>query len=183
MTMISAYYQSVMAVNLGVTNIRMLPDMANFKRIFKVPTQGGKLGINERAAVRKVLMQSYGLSEGFFKEIDASIKRNCKNANDIMPYLSMYQGFTSDLMMLVGNLMKWKFGVPKFFKKALLTLVEKTVQDIYHKDDWKKEEVVPVVRNVRKYTAKLGYSEPWVTEYASKLVLLAKDEKRRKEEV
>lgn len=179
MTLISVYYQSVMAVNMGITNIRMLPDLVNFKRVFKIPTQGGKLGVGEKTAVRKILMQDYGMSEGFFKEIDASIKRNCKNANDIMPYLSMFQGFTGDLMMLIGNLMKWKFGVPKFFKKALMSLTEKTVQDIFHKDNWKKDDVIPVVRNVRKYKERLGYSEAWVTEYAQHLVIMAKDEKRR----
>lgn len=29
------YFQSVIAVNLGITNIRFLPDVANFKRLFK----------------------------------------------------------------------------------------------------------------------------------------------------
>ena len=33
------YFQSVIATNLGITNIRFLPDVANFKRLFKVPTQ------------------------------------------------------------------------------------------------------------------------------------------------
>ncbi len=30
------YFQSVIATNLGITNIRFLPDVANFKRLFKV---------------------------------------------------------------------------------------------------------------------------------------------------
>ncbi len=34
------YFQSVIATNLGITNIRFLPDVANFKRLFKIPTQG-----------------------------------------------------------------------------------------------------------------------------------------------
>ena len=29
------YFQSVIATNLGITNIRFLPDVANFKRLFK----------------------------------------------------------------------------------------------------------------------------------------------------
>ena len=32
------YFQSVIATNLGITNIRFLPDVANFKRLFKIPT-------------------------------------------------------------------------------------------------------------------------------------------------
>lgn len=182
MTIIRVYYQSVMAINLGITNIRMLPDMALFKRVFKVPTQGGKLGQAEKTVARKILMQDYGLSDNFFKEIDASIKRNCKNANDVMPYLSMFQGFTSDLLMLIGNLLKWKFGIPKVFKKALHSLTEKTIHDILTKDNWKSDDVRPVVKNIRKYKERLGYSEQWMVEYASNIVILAKSEKRRKAE-
>ena len=99
------YFQSVIATNLGITNIRFLPDVANFKRLFKIPTQGGKLGLAEKSASRKMLMQDYGLNESFFKEIDSSVKRNCRTQNDIQSYLFMYQGFSNDLMMLMGNLM------------------------------------------------------------------------------
>ena len=42
------YFQSVIAVSLGITNIRFLPDVAQFKRLFKIPTQGGRLGQAER---------------------------------------------------------------------------------------------------------------------------------------
>ena len=36
------YFQSVIASNMGITNIRFIPDVANFKRLFKVPTQDRK---------------------------------------------------------------------------------------------------------------------------------------------
>ena len=49
------YFQSVIAANLGITNIRFVPDVANFKRLFKIPTQGGRLGQAEKAASRKML--------------------------------------------------------------------------------------------------------------------------------
>ena len=39
MTLIRVYYQSVMACNIGITNINFLPDMAVFKRTLKIPTQ------------------------------------------------------------------------------------------------------------------------------------------------
>ena len=29
------YFQSVIAANLGITNIRFVPDVANFKRLFR----------------------------------------------------------------------------------------------------------------------------------------------------
>lgn len=47
------YFQSILATQMGTTNIRILPDIANFKRLFKIPTQGGKLGIAEKSASKK----------------------------------------------------------------------------------------------------------------------------------
>ena len=150
------YFQSVIATNLGITNIRFLPDVANFKRLFKVPTQNGKLGLAEKSASRKMLMQDYGLNENFFKEIDASVKRNCRTQNDIQSYLFMYQGFSNDLMMLMGNLMQWKFRMPSIFNKTAAA--------------------------IRQYKERLGYSEQWMTDYVYNIVLLAKKEPKRKDD-
>ena len=101
MTLIRVYYQSVMACNIGITNINFLPDMAVFKRTLKIPTQNNKLGIAEKSRCKKMLVELYGLSDDFFKEIDGSIKKNCKNVNDVKTYLFMFQGFSNDLMMLI----------------------------------------------------------------------------------
>ena len=49
MTLIRVYYQSVMASQLGISNINFLPDMATFKRSLKIPTQNNKLGIAEKS--------------------------------------------------------------------------------------------------------------------------------------
>ena len=67
-TLIRVYYQAVMAVQLGITNLNILNDMALFKRMLKIPTQNNKLGIAEKSRSRKILMQEYGLNENFFKE-------------------------------------------------------------------------------------------------------------------
>ena len=176
------YFQSVIAVNLGITYIRFLPDVAQFKRLFKVPTQGGKLGLAEKSASRKMLMEDYGISESFFKEIDTSIKKNCRNQNDIQPYLFMYQGFSNDLMMLMGNLMQWKFRMPSVFKKALRSMTEKTVHDVCTKTVWKADDVHKTAATVRQYKERLGYSEQWMTEYVYNIVLLAKKEPKRKDD-
>ena len=175
------YFQSVIAVNLGITNIRFLPDVANFKRLFKVATQGGKLGLAEKSASRKMLMQDYGISESFFKEIDTSIKKNCRTQNDVQAYLFMYQGFSSDLMMLMGNLMQWKFRMPSVMKKMLRNMTEKTIHDIMTKTDWKDDSVHKTCIAIRKYQHALGYSENWMTEYVYNIVLLAKKEPKPKE--
>ena len=180
MTLIRVYYQSVLAANLGITNIGMLPDMATFKRTLKVPTQNNKLGLAERAKCKKMLEQIYGMSEDFFKEIDSSIKKNCKNLNSVQPYLFMFQGFNNDLMILVSNLLGWKIRIPSIFNKALRTYTEKTVNDILTQNNWKDEATFKTVYAVRQYKEKLGYSEKWIADYVYKIVTLAKKEPRPK---
>jgi hypothetical protein len=182
MTLIRVYYQSVMAANLGITNINMLPDLATFKRTLKVPTQNNKLGVAERGRCKKMIEQIYGLDEIFFKEIDASIKKNCKKMQDAQSYLFAFQGFSNDLMMLVGNLMKWKFRVPGFMQKLLHGMTEKIIDDILTKNKWKDEATFRTVYSVRQYKEKLGYSKEWMTEYVYKIVTLAKKEPRPKSE-
>ena len=175
------YFQSVIATNLGITNIRFLPDVANFKRLFKIPTQGGKLGLAEKSASRKMLMQDYGLNENFFKEIDASVKKHCRTQNDVQTYLFMYQGFSQDLMMLMGNLMQWKFRMPSMFHKALRGMTAKTIHQIMTKNDWRDDNVRRTCVNIRQYQMRLGYSEAWMTEYVHRIVLLAKKEPKPKD--
>ena len=177
------YFQSVIAVNLGITNINFIPDVAQFKRMFKVQTQNGKLGLAEKSRARKMLMQDYGLSENFFKEIDASVRKSCKTPNDIQAYLFMYQGFSNDLMMLMGNLMQWKFRIPLLFKKILKGMTEKTVHEVCTKKVWKADDVHKTATAVRQDKERLGYSEQWMTEYVYNIVLLAKKEPKQKGDI
>ena len=181
MTLIRVYYQAVMATNIGISNINFLPDMAVFKRTLKVPTQNNKLGIAERSKCKKMLIEIYGLPNTFFKEIDASIKKNVRNVNDVKTYLFMFQGFSQDLMMLIGNLMQWKFRMPGVFKKLLRGMTEKTVHDILTKMSWKDESVHKTCVAIRKYQHALGDSEAWINEYVYNIVLLAKKEPKPKE--
>lgn len=181
MTLIRVYYQAVMASNIGISNINFLPDMAVFKRTLKVPTQNNKLGIAEKSKCKKMLVEIYGLPDTFFKEIDNSIKKNVRNINDVKTYLFMFQGFSQDLMMLIGNLMQWKFRMPGLFKKLLRSMTEKTVHDILTKTSWKDESVHKTCVAIRKYQHTLGYSEPWINEYVYNIVLLAKKEPKPKE--
>ena len=57
-TLIRVYYQAVMAVQLGITNLNILNDMALFKRMLKIPTQNNKLGIAEKSRSRKILIRT-----------------------------------------------------------------------------------------------------------------------------
>lgn len=178
MTLIRVYYQSVLASNLGITNVNMLPDLATFKRTLKVATQNNKLGVAEKSRCKKMLEQIYGINETFFKEIDNSVKKNCKKMQDAQPYLFAVQGFNNDLMMLVGNLMKWKFRVPGFMHKLLRSMTEKIINDILTKNNWKDEATFRTVYSVRQYREKLGHSPEWMTEYVYNIVTLAKKEPR-----
>lgn len=176
MTLIRVYYQAAIAANVGITNISMLPDLATFKRTLKVPTQNNKLGVGEKGRCKKMIEELYGMNESFFKEIDASVKKNCKKIQDAQTFLFAFQGFNNDLMMLVGNLMKWKFRVPGFMHKLLHSMTEKIIDDILTKNNWKDEATFRTVYSVRQYKEKLGYSQEWMTEYVYKIITLAKKE-------
>lgn len=181
-SLIKVYFQGVMAVNLGITNVNFVPDLALFKRMLKIPTQNNKLGVAEKSRVRKILMQEYDLDENFFKEMELSVRKNCKSQNDIKSYYFLFQGFTSDLFTLVGNLMQWKMQVPALMKKLLYNMTAKTIHDIVTKTEWKDESVRKTTANIRSYKTTLGYSEAWMTDFVYHVVLVAKKEKRKKEE-
>lgn len=176
MTLIRVYYQSLMASTLGITNLAALPDLRMFKQTLKVPTAGNRLGVSEKNKSRKMLMDIYGLSEDFFKEIDASVKKRCRNMQAMQRYLYQFQGFSQELMMLMGNLMKWKFRLPGFMKGTLRAMTERTVRDVLTKDNWKDAGVRQAVANVRQGQGTLGYSPEWMTEYVYNVVVLAKKE-------
>ena len=183
MTLIRVYFQAEIAGRSGITNINTLPDLAAFKRSLKIPTQNNQLGIAEESRCRKMLSQLYGMSDNFFKEIDASIRKNCKNINHVQAYMFQFQGFSSDLMMQIGTIMKWKFRVPNFLKKALYTLTEDSVHKIMTNNSWKDEASYKTVFNIRQYQQHLGFSEPWMTEYAFQMIRLAKKEPKKKEDI
>ena len=178
-TLIRVYYQAVMAVQLGVTNLNILNDMALFKRMLKIPTQNNKLGIAERSRVRKILMQEYNMKEEFFKEIDGSIKKNCRNQNDIKSYFIMYQGFNNDLFSLLDNLMQWKFRFSMLVKKLLYAQTQKTIHEIVTRSEWKDTNVQKVAWRIRKYKETLGYSEQWMTDFVYNVVLMAREDAKK----
>jgi len=176
MTLIRVYFQASIASTLGINNLAALPDLRTFKATLHVPTLNNKLGIGERNQCKKMMKQIYGTGDDFFKEIDASIKKNCRKLQDVQPYLIQFQGFTQDIMMLTGNLMKFKLRVPSFFKKAIYQMTEKTVNDIFSKNDFTDPGVMKTVVAIRQYDKRLGFSQRWITDFVYQLVLLAKKE-------
>ena len=176
MTLIRVYYQAVMASNFGIRDFRMLPDLRVFKQTLKVPTVNNRVGLGEKKQCKKMLQEIYGISDSFFTEIDNSIKRRCKNLQDMQTYLYQFQGFAQELMMLMGNLMKWKFRLPEFLKGTLQRLTEKAINDVMTRESWKDADVRKSVMNVRKYSQMLGYTPQWMTEFVYNVVILAKKE-------
>ena len=181
MTLIRVYFQAVMAADLGITNMAALPDLRVFKATLKVPTQNNKLGLAEKAKCKKMLKELYGMDEDFTKEIDQSIRKRCKKPQYIQSYMYQFSGFTQDLMMLTGNLMKFKLRVPSIFKSAIRTMTEKTVNDIFTKNDFSDAGVMKTVVAIRQYAQKLGFSQQWTTNFVYKVVMLAKKEPKPKE--
>ena len=178
MTLIRVYFQAVMASDLGITNMAALPDLRVFKATLHVPTQNNKLGLAEKSRCKKMLKEIYGMGDDFTKEIDQSIRKRCKKPQDIQTYMIQFSAFSQDLLMLTGNLMKLKLRLPGFLKKALYTMTEKTVNDIFHKNDFSDAGVMKTVVAIRQYDQKLGLSQQWVTDFVYKVVMLAKKEKR-----
>lgn len=176
MTLVRVYLQAAIAETAGITNLAMLPDLRMFKTTLHVPTVNNKLGVGEKKHCRKMLSDLYKTEDDFFKELDQSIRKNCKRMQDVQTYLIQFQNFTQDVMMLMGNLMKFKLRVPSFMKKAIYTMTEKTVADIFTKNDYKDAGVMKAVVAIRSYNKRLGFSQKWITDFVFQVVMLAKKE-------
>ena len=176
MSLVRVYFQASLAANLNITNLGMLPDLRMFKATLHVSTVNNKLGLGEKNHCRKMMKEIYGTDDLFFKEIDQSIRKNCHKLQDVQTYMIQFQGFSQDLMMLMGNLMKFKLRLPSFFKKAIYSMTEKTVNDIFTKNDFKDPGVLKTVVAIRQYDKRLGFSQQWITHFVYQVVMLAKKE-------
>ena len=176
MTLVRVYFQASLASNLGITNLAMLPDQRMFKSSLHIPTVNNKLGVGEKSHCKKMLKELYKTDDIFFKEIDQSIRKNCHKIQDVQVYLIQFQNFSQDLMMLMGNLMKFKLRVPSIFRKTIYAMTQKTVGDIFTKNDYTDASVIKAVLAVRQYNKKLGFSQQWITGFVYQVVMLAKKE-------
>ena len=182
MTLVRVYFQASIASNLGINNLAALPDLRTFKTTLHVPTVNNKLGIGERNQCKKMMKEIYKTDDSFFKEIDQSIRKNCHKLQDVQTYLYQFQGFTQDLMMLMGHLMKFKLRMPSFFKKAIYQMTAKTVNEIFTKNDYTDPGVMKTVVAIRQYNKRLGFSEKWIADFVYQVVMLAKKEPQKQEE-
>lgn len=182
MTLVRVYFQASLASNLGINNLAVLPDLRTFKATLHIPTVNNKLGVGEKSQCKKMMKELYNTEDSFFKEVDQSIRKNCHKIQDVQIYMIQFQGFTQDLMMLLGNLMKFKLRVPSFFKSAIRTMTQKTVNDILNKNDFTDPAVMKTAVAIRQYNKRLGFSEDWITAFVYQIVMLAKKESPKAED-
>jgi len=180
MTLVRVYYQASMAARLGISNLGAFPDLRVFKQTLKVPTVNNKLGVGEKKRAQKMLTEMYGMSDNFFHEVDESLKRRCRSVQEVQSYFLVFQDFTQNLMMAMGQLMQWKLRLPSFFHKALRQMTEKTVHDVLTSNDWKDDGMRRSVTAIRRAQQTLGYSEQWMVEFSHTILMLAKKEPRNK---
>lgn len=182
MQLVRVYFQASIAANVGITNLAMLPDLRVFKSTLHVQTVNNKLGLGEKNACRKMLKDIYGTDDNFFKEVDQSIRKNCRKMQDVQTYLVQFHGFTQDLMMLMGNFMKFKLRLPSMFKSALYKMTEKTIGEIFSKNDYTDPAVLKAVVAIRQYNHRLGFSQKWISDFVYQVVMLAKKEPKAADE-
>ena len=182
MQLVRVYFQASIAANVGITNLAMLPDLRVFKSTLHVQTVNNKLGLGEKNACRKMLKDIYGTDDNFFKEVDQSIRKNCRKMQDVQTYLVQFHGFTQDLMMLMGNFMKFKLRLPSMFKSALYKMTEKTIGEIFSKNDYTDPAVLKAVVAIRQYNHRLGFSQKWISDFVYQVVMLAQKEPKAADE-
>ncbi len=81
----------------------------------------------------------------FSRRLMPAFARTARSSQDVNTYLIQFQTFTQDLMMLMGNLMKFKLRLPSFMKKTLYKLTAQTVDDIFNKNDFSDASVLKTV--------------------------------------
>ncbi len=176
--LLAVYFQAILASELNITNLAKLPELRMFKTTLHIPTQGGRLGVAEKERCKNIAKGMYDLDDNFFKELDSSVRRNCKTQQDIQSFGLQFQNFMQEMMMVAINIMGVKARIPNMFKKILRQASADAVSDIYHKNDFSKPDVIKSVLAVREYNKRLGFSQKWSTDFVYAMLTLVKKEKR-----
>ena len=182
MTLIRVYFQSVLAIRLGITNLAALPDLRIFKSSLRIATANNKLGVAEKARCKKMMKELYKADDDFFDEIDASIKKNCKNQNDIRGYMIAFQGFSQEVIMLVSNRLSLKVRIPGFLSGILKKAINNEVHTILNGSIWNDDATRHAAADIKVYQRKLGFSEQWIQDYVYNIIVLAKKEPKPSDE-
>lgn len=174
MSLIGVYNQASIISQVGITNLKMVPEFALYKRTMRIPTVGGKLGLAEKAHVKKMMIADYKMNESFFKEIDVSIRKNCKNIRDVQSYFIAFGNFTNNLLTHLYTQSKWKLQGAMLFKRMLRSTVKNAVDKTMTKVTWKDAEATAAAYKIRTTSTSLGYSNEWMTEMVYQILVQSK---------
>lgn len=181
LTLIRVYLQAALAGKLGITNLNVLPDLRVFKQTLHVPTVNNRLGLGEKNRCKKMLSEIYEMPETFFKEVDDSIKKNCRTVRDVQGFLLLFQSYTQDSMMLLSNMLGVKLRIPARFKGTLREVIAEGVERMLTSDKWKDAGQRKTAYELRTVHKRLGFSTAWLADYAFRIILLAKKEPKPKD--
>ncbi len=179
-SLIRIYYQASIVAHVGITNLNVVPEFAMYKRVMRIPTVSGKVGIAERSHVRKFMISNYKMPESFFKEIDASIRRNCKGLRDVQGYFFLFGNFTNDLMTYLSTQAQWKLQAAMIFKSFLRPTVKSVVHKMLNKNDWSDAVAARSANKLRASVAQLAYSSDWIVEFAYQVFSESKKDAKKK---
>ncbi len=174
MSLIGIYNQAFIAQHVGITDIRKFPDLMMYKQVMRIPTVGGKIGVGERTYIRKWMCNKYGIEESFFKEIDSSIRRSCKNINDVQRYFVTFGTFTSDMLTFITEEYRWTLIGSIISKKILRSTVTDAVDKMVNKSNWKSAKAIIATNKVKDELAILRFSQEWMSELAYQVVVLSR---------
>lgn len=177
MTLVNVYIQASSAATLGIVNLQALPQLKVLKQKFKIPTEGGRLGLAEKKYVAKLMDTEYKLKESFFNEIDSSIKKNCKKVNDLQPYGIWFQSLLQDIMTAISLDMQAGLRLPMVFRKWMKSMMKDSIHKIVSGGAMKSADLMKTAANVRTYKEKLNLSEDWLLEICYVYVVLARGAK------
>lgn len=177
MTLVNVYIQASSAATLGIVNLQALPQLKVLKQKFKIPTEGGRLGLAEKKYVAKLMDTEYKLKESFFNEIDSSIKKNCKKVNDLQPYGIWFQSLLQDTMTAISLDMQAGLRLPMVFRKWMKSMMKDSIHKIVSGGAMKSADLMKTAANVRTYKEKLNLSEDWLLEICYVYVVLARGAK------
>lgn len=175
-SLIRVYLEASMAVNLGVMDIRMLPDLKLVKQKFKIPTQS-RLGVAEKEFAKKMMVAEYKMTDNFFKEIDTSIKKVCKKQQDMQKYFFLFQSLSQDLFLALSSEMQWTLRLPSFFSGIIKSSTKDSVHKILTSANFKAADVRKSAVNVRDLKEKMNLSEDWLFQFAYPVLMLSKGSK------
>lgn len=173
-TLINVYIQASSAATLGIVNLQQLPQLKVLKQKFKIPTEGGRLGVAEKKFVASKMQEEYKLDDSFFSEIDSSIKKVCKKMTDLQPYGIWFQSLMQDLMTAVPLDAQVGLRLPMVFRKWIKSMIAESVHKISSNGEFKNADLIKSAVGVRTYKEKLHFSEKWLTDICYVYVILAR---------